>query len=282
MVVLVAGGSGQLGQSLQFIAKDYPEMIFHFYDSAALDVADLEKCRSVFAEIRPDFCINVAAYTAVDKAESEPEKACLINVEGAANLAGACREFNTILIHISTDFVFDGNQRRPYTEEDPTNPKSVYGKTKLDGEKAIQEAWEKHIIIRTSWLYSQFGNNFLKTMIRLGQERDTLNVVNDQTGTPTNAIDLARAIAHTCRSKDLELKYGIYHYSNEGECTWFDFAKEIFELHQISVDLKPIPTSDYPTPAERPKYSVLDKSKIKAAFGCEIPNWKESLRHLIY
>ncbi|RZJ98960.1 MAG: NAD-dependent epimerase/dehydratase family protein [Flavobacterium sp.] len=178
MVVLVTGASGQLGQSLQFIAPNYPEITFRFYNSSELDIIDLENCKTIFSETKPDFCINTAAYTAVDKAESEPEKAHLINVTGAENLAKVCKEFDTVLLHISTDFVFDGNASKPYTEEDIPNPTGVYGQTKLDGEKAIQKIWEKHFIIRTSWVYSQFGNNFMKTMLRLGAERDSLSVVN--------------------------------------------------------------------------------------------------------
>jgi len=285
MVVLIAGGSGQLGQSLQFIADKYPEIKFQFLSSSELNISDKENCKTVFSELKPDFCVNAAAYTAVDKAESEPEKATLINVGGAKNLAETCKDFNVTLIHISTDFVFDGNKTTPYTEKDVANPKGVYGQTKLDGEKAVKAVLEAHFIIRTSWLYSQFGNNFMKTMIRLGREKDSLSIVSDQIGTPTNAVDLATAIAkiikkaENLREQKNELKslYGLYHFSNEGQCSWFDFAKKIFEINKIEIDLKPIPTSGYPTPAERPKYSVLDKSKIKTNFGLEINNWEDSI-----
>lgn len=285
MVVLVAGGSGQLGQSLQFIAPKYPEIQFHFYNSSELNISEIDNCIAIFSELKPDFCINAAAYTAVDKAESETAKAHLINVEGAKNLAETCKEFDTTLIHISTDFVFDGNKNTPYTEEDSTNPTSVYGQTKLDGEKEIQAIWEKHFIIRTSWLYSQFANNFMKTMIRLGREKDSLSVVSDQIGTPTNAVDLAETIVkiiektENLKGQTSELKslYGVYHFSNEGQCSWYDFAKEIFEINEISIDLHTISTSDYPTPAKRPKFSVLDKSKIKSNFKIEISNWKDSI-----
>ena len=277
MVVLVTGSNGQLGQSLQFIAPNYPNTNFIFCSSSELDVTNLENCQSIFSKKQPKYCINAAAYTAVDKAESEPEKAHLINVVGAKNLAEVCKKHNTILLHISTDFVFDGNAPKPYTENDFTKPTGVYGQTKLDGEKAIQEIWSKHFIIRTSWVYSQFGNNFMKTMLRLASERTSLSVVNDQIGTPTNAVDLAEALVQIVLNNN---QYGIYNFSNEGQCSWYDFAKKIFEINHVNIDLKAIPTSDFPTPAERPKYSVLDKSKIKSTFGITIKTWEESLKSI--
>lgn len=289
MVVLVTGSSGQLGQSLQFIAPNYPQINFVFCDSKKLDITNLENCNQVFDQYKPNFCINAAAYTAVDKAESEPEKAFAINVTGAKNLAEVSKKFDTILLHISTDFVFDGNKKTPYLERDLPNPTGVYGQTKLDGEKAIQEVWEKHFIIRTSWVYSQFGNNFMKTMLRLASERDTISVVNDQIGTPTNAVDLAeilvKIIFHTERSRSANnsqlatFNFGIYNFSNEGQCSWYDFAKKIFEINNITINLLPIPTASFPTLAKRPSFSVLDKSKIKTVFGIEINNWEESLRN---
>ncbi len=285
MVVLVAGSNGQLGQSLQYIAGNYPNIDFKFCNSTNLDITNLENVKHIFQEYKPDFCINTAAYTAVDKAETEAEKAFAINVTGAKNLAEVCKEFDTILIHVSTDFVFDGTAVKPYTETDVTNPKSVYGQTKRDGEKAIQAILKNHIIIRTSWVYSQFGNNFLKTMLRLGSEKDTLSVVNDQIGTPTNAVDLADVILQIIQTNTQHptpTNFGIYNFSNLGQCSWFDFAKKIFEIHDINIDLKPIPTASYPTPAERPKYSVLDKSKIIDTFGIEIKNWEESLKTVIF
>ena len=281
MVVVVTGASGQLGQSLQFIAPNYPEITFHFYNSSELNITDLENCKTNFSKVKPDFCINAAAYTAVDKAESEPEKAYSINVTGAENLAKVCKEFDTVLLHISTDFVFDGNASQPYTEEDIPNPTCVYGQTKLDGEKAIQKLWEKHFIIRTSWVYSQFGNNFMRTLLRLGAERDSLSVVDDQIGTPTNAIDLAEAIMTIALTYNLQPttdNFGIFNFSNEGQCSWYNFAKKIFEIHKIKIDLQAIPTTSYPTPAKRPSYSVLDKSKIKEVFGIENKKWEESLK----
>ena len=277
MVVLVTGASGQLGQALQSISRNYTDIDFHFFNSTALNITDLEQCKTVFNTIKPDFCINAAAYTAVDKAESEPEKARLINVVGPRNFAQVCKENDTVLIHISTDFIFDGTATKPYTEDDIPNPSGVYGQTKLDGEKAIQNILEKYFIIRTSWVYSEFGNNFMKTMLRLGSERDVLSVVNDQIGTPTNAVDLAKALLEIIKSDKKD--FGIYNYSNEGQCSWYDFAKKIFEINKIEIDLQPIPTLAYPTPAKRPAFSVLDKSKIKKVFGVEILEWEESLKN---
>jgi dTDP-4-dehydrorhamnose reductase len=285
MVVLVTGANGQLGQSLQFIAKNYPELHFVFCSSSDLDITNLESCQAVFLKIKPNYCINAAAYTAVDKAESEPEKANLINVIGPKNLAVVCKEFSSVLLHISTDFVFDGSKNIPYNETDIPNPTGVYGQTKLDGEKAIQAVFENYYIIRTSWVYSQFGNNFMKTMLRLASERDSISVVNDQIGTPTNAVDLAECLIKIiCHTQLVEVQqpttdnFGVYNFSNEGQCSWSDFAKEIFKINKIEIDLKPIPTSSFPTPAKRPKYSVLDKTKIKSTFWVEIKNWELSLK----
>ena len=279
MVVLVTGANGQLGQAIQFVAGNYPNINFVFCSSSDLDITIKENCGSVFNKEKPDFCINAAAYTAVDKAESEPEKAELINVIGAKNLAEACKNFNAKLIHISTDFVFDGSKNAPYNETDLPNPKGVYGQSKLDGEIAIQEVFDAYFIIRTSWVYSQFGNNFMKTMLRLASERASLSVVSDQIGTPTNAVDLAECLVTiiTEHSKLNTEHYGIYNFSNEGQCSWFDFAKKIFEINQVKIDVTPIPTTQFPTPAERPKYSVLDKTKIKTVFGIEIKPWEQSI-----
>ncbi|MSP84973.1 MAG: dTDP-4-dehydrorhamnose reductase [Flavobacteriaceae bacterium] len=277
MVVLVTGASGQLGQAIQFVAENYPNINFVSCSSSDLDITNKENCNFVFNKENPDFCINTAAYTAVDKAESEPEKAHLINCTGARNLAKACKEFNVKLIHISTDFVFDGSKNKPYNETDLPNPKGVYGKTKLEGEIAIQEVFDAYYIIRTSWVYSQFGKNFMKTMLRLASERTSLSVVRDQIGTPTNAVDLANAILKIVESKTNN-QFGIYNFSNEGQCSWFDFAKKIFEINQVKIDVTPIPTTQFPTPAERPKYSVLDKTKIQSVFGVEIKSWEESFR----
>jgi dTDP-4-dehydrorhamnose reductase len=285
MVVLVTGANGQLGQAIQSIVGKYPSIDFVFCTSSELNITDKNNCESVFEKYNPNFCINAAAYTAVDKAETETEQAVAINVTGAQNLAEVCKTHNTILLHVSTDFVFDGLATKPYSEEDLPNPTGVYGQTKLDGEKAIQQSWEKHFIIRTSWVYSKFANNFMKTMLRLASERDSLSVVSDQIGTPTNAVDLAEAllkIITSCETESVRLSgvefFGIYNFSNEGHCSWYDFAAAIFRENNISINLNPIPSSAYPTPAKRPAYSVLDKSKIKKTFGIEIKNWEESLK----
>ena len=275
MVVLVTGASGQLGQALQALAPKYCALQFYFASSAEADITNSASLAVVFSKVKPDYCINAAAYTAVDKAESEPEKAADVNTTGAKNIAEACKAAGATLIHISTDFVFDGSKRTPYTEDDITAPQGVYGQTKRDGELLIEQTLKEHYIIRTSWLYSQYGHNFMKTMLRLGRERDFLTVVNDQTGTPTNANHLAEAIV-TIILNDKKA-YGIYHYSNEGVASWYDFAKKIFEVNNIAIDVQPIPTSAYPTPAKRPEYSVLDKSKFKEVFGIEIKSWEEAL-----
>jgi dTDP-4-dehydrorhamnose reductase len=280
MVVVVTGANGQLGQSIQFIANNYPEIHFIFCDSATLDITNIDSCNLIFAKYKPDFCINAAAYTAVDRAETEPEKAFDVNVLGAKNLAEVCKTYDTVLLHVSTDFVFDGKKTTPYTEQDTPHPTGVYGQTKREGEQAIEQTWEKHYIVRTSWVYSQFGANFMKTMLRLANERASLSVVNDQIGTPTNAVNLATCLAQICLTHNPQPtthNYGIYNYSNEGQCSWFEFAKAIFEKNNIKIQLHPIATSEYPTAANRPAYSVLDKSKIKKVFGIEVKNWEESL-----
>lgn len=280
MVVLVTGASGQLGQSLQFIASQYPEMQFVFATSQDLDITNPESVTSFFESNTIDYCINTAAYTAVDKAESESEKAHWVNVVGPKNLAIACQKNKATLLHISTDFVFEGTATTPYMETETTNPIGIYGQTKLEGETEVASHCDKHYIIRTSWVYSQFGNNFMKTMLRLSQDRKELNVVADQIGTPTNAVDLANAIlkiiSFDSQQPSLE-KYGIYNFSNEGICSWYDFAVEIFKQYNIDIKVNPIPTEAYPTPAKRPTYSVLDKSKIKSTFGITIQNWQEAL-----
>lgn len=276
MVVLVTGANGQLGQALQSVAQDFDGIDFHFADSVKADITNKQNLQTLFSAIKPDFCINAAAYTAVDKSESEPEKAHAVNVIGAKNLAETCRDFDTKLIHISTDFVFDGQKQTPYLETDATNPQGVYGQTKLEGEHAIAETFDQYFIIRTSWVYSRFGNNFMKTMLRLAAERSSLNVVNDQIGTPTHAVDLARAIVQIIQSGKAD--YGIYNFSNDGVISWYDFAREIFDLNGANIELHPITTSAYPTPAKRPKYSVLDKTKISRTFGITIRDWKESLK----
>jgi len=275
MVVLVTGANGQLGQALRFIAPEYPEIQFHFYGSDQLNITDKDAVATAFEILKPSFCVNAAAYTAVDKAETDIENAKAINATGPKILAEACHQFATTLIHVSTDFVFDGTKNTPYTEEDATNPQGVYGLTKREGELEIEGKATAYFIIRTSWLYSEFGNNFMKTMLRLAKERSSLNVVSDQIGTPTHAIDLAQLIVKVILSNSKN--YGIYHFSNEGSASWFDFAKKIFEINNVAIALGAITTEEYPTPAKRPKYSVLDKTKIKAEFKTSIKSWEEAL-----
>lgn len=282
MVILVTGASGQLGLTLQHIAKKYPEFVFHFLSSADLDITDEIGLNSQFEKLQPDFCINTAAYTAVDKAENDIEQARLINVVGARNVAVICKRYNCQLIHISTDFVFDGDKTTPYTETDITAPIGVYGQTKLDGEKQIALEMEEYFIIRTSWLYSAYGNNFMKTMLKLASERDSISVVNDQFGTPTLADDLADVLLKMIVFATInEAEYGIYHYSNEGKASWYDFAEAIFTFSNSQVELKATDSSHYVTLAKRPKYSVLSKDKIANNFNIPIKPWISSLQNCI-
>ena len=219
--------------------------------------------------------INCAAYTAVDKAEDEVDLSKAVNETGAANLAKACKANGATLVHISTDFVFEGNEVKLLKEEDAANPINVYGVTKLDGENAVIDILDEHFILRTSWLYSEYANNFVKTMLKLGAERDELGIIADQVGTPTYAIDLANTIFDIIQSENKS--YGLYHYSNEGVTSWFDFAKAIFDISNTAVKANPIPGSAYPTKAKRPAFSVMDKSKIKSTFNIQIPYWRDSL-----
>lgn len=283
MVVLVTGANGQLGQSLRHIAPHYPDIEFVFCDSLQLNITQRAQIESVFNQYQPEFCINTAAYTAVDKAESEPEKAHAINVVGAQNLAEVCQEKGTVLLHVSTDFVFDGTQKTPYTEDDLPNPTGVYGQTKWEGEQAIARATSRYFIVRTAWVYSQFGANFMKTMLRLADERDALRVVSDQVGSPTNAVDLAEVLVAMVRyaSQHEHPTFGIYHFSNEGQCSWYDFATAILKYSQRTTPVFPIPTTDFPTPAKRPAYSVLRKEKIKRLLGIEILDWEQRLSQLL-
>jgi dTDP-4-dehydrorhamnose reductase/3'(2'),5'-bisphosphate nucleotidase len=273
--ILITGANGQLALCIKKISASYPEFNFYFKTSSELDITQESGVKEIFNKITFHYCINCAAYTTVDEAEYNKNIAEKINVEGVRNLAIACKTFDVVLIHISTDFVFDGKKTTPYTEEDKVNPISIYGLTKLQGEKKIVELIEKYIIIRTSWLYSEYGNNFLNSMLRLGAERDSLGVVGDQIGTPTYAIDLAKVILTIiCKNS---YNYGIFHYSNEGIASWFDFAKAIFDVSETKLDLSPIKTEDYPTAAKRPAFSVMNKSKIKSVFDIEVPYWKDSL-----
>lgn len=275
--ILVTGANGQLGNELQILSKSYSGHNFIFTSRDDLDITDSATLNNFFGLHELHFCINCAAYTAVDQAEKEVNKAFEVNADAVETIAKTCRKHNTTLIHISTDFVFDGTKNKPYHENDKPHAINCYGQTKLGGEEKAMEMNPRTVIFRTSWLYSTFGNNFLKSMVRLGQERDRLGVVFDQTGTPTYARDLAGAILQIIASVELEGKYGIYHYSNEGVATWYDFAWEIMHLAKIDCHVSPIETREYPTPAKRPPYSVLNKSKIKKQFGLEIPHWKESL-----
>lgn len=276
--ILVTGGKGQLASSIKKEQKSLNGYVFIYVDSDELDITIEKEVKDFFDSHTIDYCINCAAYTAVDKAESEPEKAEMVNALGTKILAKFCEIHKTTLIQISTDFVFDGKQSIPYNEYDDPNPLGVYGQTKLNGEKEATKI-EKHFVVRTSWLYSEYNHNFFKTMLRLGNERDELNVVCDQIGTPTYARDLALVILEIITTN--VDSYGIYHYSNEGVASWYDFAQAIFEEAKIDVKLIPIKTEKYPTPAMRPSYSVLDKSKIKEKINVQIPYWRDSLKNVI-
>ncbi len=277
MNILVTGGSGQLGSTLKAItAESHSDLNFVFKSSADLDITNFEAVHKEMSSTDYAYCINCAAFTNVDKAETDTDAARLVNITGPRNLALNCMERKTVLIHISTDFVFDGYLNEPYKEEDIARPIGFYGDTKYKGERAIINNLEEHFIIRTSWLYSEFNNNFMKTMIRLGTEREELSVVYDQVGTPTYAKDLAEVMIHIIKAHSID--YGIYHYSNEGVASWYDFAKAIFDGHDIAINLKPILSKEYPMPAERPKFSVLDKTKLKETFGISIPHWRDSLK----
>lgn len=278
--ILVTGGNGQLASCIKDVEKEYDDLNIIYTDHLELDICELNQIQTFFkSNPQINYCINCAAYTAVDKAETEAEKAFEINATGAKNLAQVCNDHDAILIHVSTDFVFDGEKNEPYTETDAANPISVYGASKLQGEVEIQQALKEYFIIRTSWLYSEYGNNFMKTMLRLAETRDGISVVSDQIGTPTYAGDLAEIIIQIINTKTE--KYGIYHYSNEGVASWFEFAKEIFKLTKNKTKVNPIPSIEYLTPAKRPKYSVLDKKKIIDVFKIDIPFWRESLKKVI-
>ena len=276
MTVLVLGAGGQLGRCLKEESLNHPELSFLFKNSTELDITNKKSIETVFSEHNIQYCINCAAYTGVDKAEEEQAVAFLVNAEAVKNLALVCKTHHTVLIHISTDFVFDGNKSIPYIESDIPNPLNVYGASKLKGEEYITTTLKSFFIIRTSWLYSEFGNNFMKTMIRLAQEKRELNIVSDQFGTPTYARDLAQTLLQIIffNKKD----FGIYHYSNEGVVSWYDFAKEIFNLFKIEIKVNGISTNEYPTPASRPRYSVLSNKKIVKTLGIQSVNWKDSLQ----
>ena len=275
--ILVTGGNGQLASCIKDVEKQYDDLIVIYTDYLELDICDLNQLQAFFkSNTQIDYCVNCAAYTAVDKAETEADKAFEINVIGAKNLALACNEQGAILIHISTDFLFDGDKNLPYTEKDVAKPISVYGASKLQGEVEIQQILKEHFIIRTSWLYSEYGQNFMKTMLRLAETRDEISVVSDQIGTPTYAGDLAQVILKLILENNKS--YGTYHYSNEGIASWYDFSKAIFEETNKDIKVVPIKTEDFPTLAKRPNFSVMDKTKIKTALKIKILHWKGSLR----
>ena len=280
--ILVTGSNGQLGKELQDLASSFPQFEFVFLSKEDLPIHNFELVRVFFDSVKPAFCINCAAYTAVDKAESEKELAFQINGEAVGVLAAVCKEHGTKFIHVSTDYVFNGEATYPYTENFPTDPVNTYGASKLEGEKQAMQLDPDCIIVRTSWVYSSHGKNFVKTMIRLMNEKDSISVVNDQIGSPTYAADLAGTIlqiAESFHAHNSQLTaHGIFNYSNEGIISWFEFAEAIKEIINCPCDVKPIPTSAYPTPAKRPGYSVLDKTKIQEAFGIQLKDWKESLQ----
>lgn len=279
MKILVTGSGGQLGSELQELAKVNPDIEFNFTDYPELDLTKPEMVEAAFEEEKYDYCINCAAYTAVDKAEEDQEMADAINVGACETLATLCSKHDVTLIHVSTDFVFSGNAHKPLKEEDEPKPISHYGLSKLNGEKVIQQMAEKFFIFRTSWLYSTFGANFVKTMIRLSETKDELNIIADQIGTPTYARDLANEIMEVIKSGNTS--YGLYHYSNEGVASWYDFTCAIFEYKEIGTTVNPIPTEQYPTPASRPHYSLMDKSKFIETFGIKIPHWRVSLKECL-
>lgn len=278
--ILITGANGQLGMSLRRIGFSASDDAF-FTDVNDLDITDIEAIRHFVRTNEIDTIVNCAAYTAVDKAEEDLEKAVTLNTIAVAKLATVAYEEACLLIHISTDYVFDGTATEPYTEHSHPNPQSVYGKSKLGGERAILKSQCIAIIIRTAWLYSEYGNNFVKTMLRLAKEKGELRVVADQYGTPTYAGDLARAIVAIVSDTDAAEKSGIYHFTDEGQCSWYDFAKEIVADSGLTCKVHPLRTEEYPTKAFRPAYSVLDKGKIKRMFGLEIPDWKEPLAHCV-
>ena len=282
--ILVTGAYGQLGNEVRILSANYPEYNFMFTDVDSLDICDKDELIDFVTGNDIRYIINCAAYTAVDKAEDDAELCEKINATAVKNLGIAAAEAGAGIIHVSTDYVFDGTSCRPYTEDMPTKPCSVYGKTKLKGEKNLLKVCPNAIIIRTAWLYSPFGNNFVKTMIKLGSERESLNVIFDQVGTPTYAEDLADAILKAMdQTIDTDHdKGGVYHFSNEGVCSWYDFTIKIHEIAGITTcKVNPIETKDYPTKAARPHYSVLNKSKIKQTFNITIPHWETSLKNCI-
>ena len=287
MNILVTGANGQLGNEMRIVSRQSADRYvftdvadFPGNDTVHLDITDMEAVREVVSEYDIDIIVNCAAYTNVDKAEADIDACRLLNAKAPENLAVAIREKGGLLIHISTDYVFGGVvYDAPLNEDTPTSPTGVYGLTKLEGEEMIRRSGCRHIIIRTSWLYSEFGRNFVKTMLALTSSKPSLKVVNDQTGTPTYALDLASAIFDIIENRKVEDREGIYHYSNEGVCTWYEFAKTIAEYAgNDECEISPCTSEEYPSPVRRPSYSVLDKTRIKKAFGMSVPHWTDSLK----
>jgi dTDP-4-dehydrorhamnose reductase len=281
MKILVTGGDGQLGSALKKLAGNYKDHIFTFIDVHDLDLTDSSAMGAFLGSHQPGILINCAAYTAVDKAESETDRAMAMNATAPGEMARICSKTGTRLIHISTDYVFDGRSFKPYKETDPVNPVSVYAKSKLEGETSIMEQDVKGIIIRTSWLYSEYGQNFVKTILKKGKEPGKLKVVYDQVGGPTYAGDLAKAILDIMPEIVNAGSMELYHYANEGVISWYDFANAIIDISGIDCILEPVETKAYPTPAIRPSYSVFNKTKFKERFGIAIPYWRDSLKECI-
>jgi dTDP-4-dehydrorhamnose reductase len=279
--ILITGSNGQLGSELKKLSAVYPFYNFIFTDIAELDITDEQEVELFFSETNIDVLVNCAGYTAVDRAEDEPDLAKLINYEAVANLVKVCKKYDTYLVHISTDYVFDGRNDRPYREDDKPNPASIYGKSKLAGEEAMMSCLEKGMLIRTSWLYSSFGSNFVKTILKKGAETGKLDVVDDQFGCPTYARDLAYAILEILPKALSIHAFEILHYANEGQCSWFEFAKAAIRIANIPCQVNPVSSAQYPQKAPRPVYSVLDVTKIKEKFGIKIPDWKDSLRECV-
>lgn len=278
--ILIVGGNGQLGNCIRKIAPDFENQYeFNFTDSQTLNITDRDSVSDVFYDFKPHFCINASAYTAVDLAEKEPEKAFAVNAEGVANLAEACEEYNCVLIHVSTDYVFDGETNISYSEDSFTNPQGVYGASKLKGEELATDLNPKTIVIRTSWLYSEFNKNFVKTMLNLFSQKDELGIVADQFGQPTNSNDLAEAILKIIETEPKT--YGIFHFSNYPETTWFEFAQKIAEFSGSNIKLNAITTEEFPTPAKRPKRSTMSLDKIEETYKIELKHWENTLQDCI-
>ena len=277
--ILVTGSNGQLGQCLKQQLQNTGDVSCYFATREDLDITNNDVVHQFFGEHNFDYCINTAAYTNVEKAESEQKEAFLINAEGAYNLVKACKKYNVVLLHISTDYVFDGMAKTPYQEQDPTNPLNVYGASKLKGEQHIGDTWNKHFIIRTSWLYSQYGHNFLNSMLEFAKQKKALTITTQQKGTPTNANELAQVLVTIIKTGNA--RYGVYHFSNQGEATWYDFAEAIFKATGEIDTVNLAKTEHYATFAKRPVYSVLNCNKLKVTLGTQYKNWEDSLIHLI-